>query len=284
MSDEDLVLIDVDDTGVATLTLNDPSRHNAWSVAMENRYFSLLDQCAADTDVRAVVLTGAGRMFCPGLALDTLGGLTGTTGIVAERRSQYTPRHFPKPIIGAINGACAGLGLIQALQCDVRFASSAAKFTTSYARRGMVAEHGLAWNLQRIVGTEYALDLLLSARVVLADEALRIGLVTRVAEPDAFLADAQAYARDLATNCSPAAMAAIRLQTYTDIEAHLDEATQRSYDTMQYFYGHPDMKEGVAAFNEKRSPRFPGVGADFDGETVIGPMRTLPPGPKARTS
>jgi len=283
MGSDDLVLCAIDDSGVATLTLHDPERRNAWSPQMEARYFGLLDELAADTAVRAVVLTADGTIFCPGMAMTLLSNVAGTSGIPGERRSQYTPRSFPKPLIGAVNGACAGIGLVQVLQCDVRFASRTAKFTTSYSRRGIAAEHALTWVLPRLVGLENALDLLLSARVVPAEEAQRLGLVSRVCEPDELLPAAQAYARDLAENCGPTAMATTRLATYANLDVDLTEAARRAYKGMYYFFDHPDLAEGISSFQEKRAPKFIPLDPAFDVRTVMDAAPQVPPGPPAQT-
>jgi enoyl-CoA hydratase/carnithine racemase len=168
---------------------------------------------------------------------------------------------IPKPVIGAINGACAGIGFVQAASYDVVFASTAAKFTTSFARRGLPAENGLSWLLPRRIGTANAMDLLLSARVVLADEALAMGLVNRVCEPDELLPAALAYARELATNCSPASMAHIKRQVLDDWERTAEESRLRSLVLMSEMGAHPDFVEGVTSFGEKRPPRFAGLAA-----------------------
>jgi enoyl-CoA hydratase/carnithine racemase len=270
MSDDDIVLLEVDEDGVATLTLNRPEQRNGWSAAMEGRYFDLLDAADRDPAVRVAVVTGAGASFCPGLDMSRLKNIAGQRLDVADRRPQYTPRRFRKPLIAAINGACAGIGLVQALMCDVRFAAEGARFSTAFARRGLAAEYNLAWVLPRLVGVENALDLLLSARTFDADEAKRLGLLSRVIDGDAVLAAARDYARDLARNCSPAAMAAIRHQVYTDLDSGFEPALRRSARVMAEFAGRPDMREGVASFVERRPPNFPALPADFDPEAVTG--------------
>jgi enoyl-CoA hydratase/carnithine racemase len=136
----DLVLRDVRD-GVCVLTLNRPGRLNAWTQPLEDRYFDLLAEADADPATRAIVVTGAGRGFCPGFDMEALAKLGGGSadGFVAPTRPQSFPLTVRKPIVAAINGACAGIGLVQALMCDVRFAANGAKFTTAFARRGLVA-------------------------------------------------------------------------------------------------------------------------------------------------
>src|SRR4051794_38134341 len=213
----DVLLRDTSD-GVAVLTLNRPDRLNAWTFELEQAYFGALADCAEDPDVRVIVVTGAGRGFCAGADMDDLQGIgSGALDVderAAQRRKQTFPLTIPKPIVAAVNGAAAGLGLVQALMCDIRFAAAGAKFTTAFSRRGLIAEHGISWILPRLVGPSRALDLLLSARVVLAEEAFAMGLVNRVVAPDALLDETLAYARDLAVNCSPASLAIVKSQIY----------------------------------------------------------------------
>ena len=159
-----------------------PDRLNAWTPALQTRYFDLLDECVARDDVRAVVVTGAGRGFCAGADMDDLKTISG--GEVDRSQSEDTrpvayPLSLPKPVIAAINGPCAGIGLVLAVMCDLRFAAESAKITTAFSRRGLVAEHGISWMLPRLVGQARALDLLLSGRVILGDEAAELGLVNR---------------------------------------------------------------------------------------------------------
>lgn len=250
------VLCDVDD-GVATVTLNRPERMNAWTYAMEVAYFDLVDALDEDGSVRAVVLTGAGRGFCPGLdAADLADRTQGVTGQEGVDRPMTWARGLRKPLIAAINGGCAGIGLIQALVADVRFAASGAKLATAFTRRGLVAEFGASWLLPRIVGTGHAMDLLLSGRTITAEEALTMGLVNRVYAADELLAAAQAYARDLATNCSPLAMQAVKEQVATDWTGELDASRETAAQLVKEPERRPDFREGVAAYAEKRPPNF----------------------------
>jgi len=255
----EVVLIEVEQ-GVAVLTLNRPDRLNAWTAEMESTYFGLLDDCAARDDVRVIVVTGAGRGFCAGADMQELqsigeGGLE-AAGERRDFRPQTFPLTVPKPIIAAINGPVAGIGLVQALMCDIRFAAAGAKLTTAFARRGLVAEHGMSWVLPRLVGPARALDLLFSARVVLAEEAAELGLVNRVLPQEDLLDQTLAYARDLAVNCSPASMAAMKRQVYGDLERglapSLDDANALMIESLQA----PDFVEGVQSFVEKREPSF----------------------------
>ena len=261
MSEAELVLRDLED-GVLLLTWNRPDRHNAWTIDLEEAYFGALLDAAADPEVRSIVVTGAGRSFCPGLDLEVLTAATQGTPMASRRRHPMTmARRIPKPVIAAVNGAAAGIGFIQMLACDLRFASSAAKFTTSFARRGLPAENATSWLLPRLVGTGVATDLLLSARVVEASEALALGLVNRVTEPDDLLPTALAYARDLAANCSPASMAAIKGQLMADLERGSEESRLESMVTVSELSAGADFDEGVRSYREKRPPRFAGLAA-----------------------
>jgi enoyl-CoA hydratase/carnithine racemase len=268
--DQDLVLTDVDADGVATFTLNRPERRNAWTAAMENRYFDVLADADTDPAVRAGVLTGAGTSFCPGMDMGRLAEVAGRPVDLSARRPQYAPRLFRKPLIAAINGACAGIGLTQALMCDVRFAARGARFSTAFARRGLGAEYGMSWVLPRYIGVGNALDVLLSSRVFEADEARELGLVNRVLEPSQVLPAAREYARDLARNCSPAAMAVIRHQVLADLDTSLEEASRRSYAAMEILNNSEDFREGVDSFVQKRPPAFRPLADDLDPEKITG--------------
>jgi enoyl-CoA hydratase/carnithine racemase len=274
------VLLDVAGDGVATLTLNRPERHNAWNPVLEGRFYQLLDEAGRDDRVRAVVLTGAGRSFCPGVDSQRLDGIAGRALDLAGRTSPAFTYAFRKPLIAAVNGACAGLGLVQALMCDVRFAARGAKFATSFSRRGLAGEYGLTWLLPRLIGTERAMDLLLSGRAVDADEAKELGLVSRVTEPGELLAAATAYARDLAANCSPASMAIIKHQVLTDLDASYEQAMRRAYRAMAALAQGPDFREGIDSFIQKRPANFPPLPADLDPPAITGtptPALTIDP-------
>jgi enoyl-CoA hydratase/carnithine racemase len=246
--------------GVALLTLNRPERLNAWTGEMERAYFGRLEECGRSEEVRVIVVTGAGRGFCAGAdmqELQALGDGELPSGDQArERRPQAFPLSIPKPIVAAINGPCAGIGLVQALMCDVRFAAEGAKLTTAFARRGLVAEHGISWMLPRLIGPARALDLLLSGRVVLGEEAAALGLVNRAIAPELLLEETLAYARDLAVNCSPASMATMKRQVYAALEQGLSESVAEADQLMLESFTAPDFVEGVTSFIERRDPRF----------------------------
>jgi enoyl-CoA hydratase/carnithine racemase len=255
---EEQVLSDVAD-GVCTLTLNRPDRHNGWNPVMEQQYFGCLDEAAADPAVRAIVVTGTGSSFCPGLDSQRLGEAATSAGLQLDGRlSQHFPLTVPKPMIAAINGACAGIGLVQALVCDVRFMARGARLSTAYAKLGIPAEYGLSWLLPRMIGVERALDLLLSARPVEAEEAERIGLVSRVCDREDVVRQAREYAHLLARSCSPVSMATIRRQVWGDLSRDYTEANQVWLSAMRRLNqtDNPDFVEGVSALIEKREPRF----------------------------
>ena len=204
MTDADLVRSRVVD-GVATITLHNPDRKNAWSVAMEHQYFARLDDAAAATDVRAIVVTGAGSVFCPGMDMAALEQTAAAGEIVREgRRPMHYALSIPKPMIAAINGACAGIGLIQALYCDLRFVARGARMSTSFtppaASARSTAPPGCCHDSSVC---ERALDLLLSGRTFDAEEAHTMGLVGRLCDPADVVADAQAYAAELALLSAP---------------------------------------------------------------------------------
>ena len=244
--------------GVATITLNRPDRLNAWTREMGEGWSSSLRQAAADPEVHAVVVTGAGKGFCAGADMSLLESIGGGAAVVGEERRVLPTEaiEVPKPVIAAINGSCAGLGLVVALCCDVRFAAAGAKFTSAFVRRGLIAEYGSSWLLPRLVGTARALDILLSGRVFQAEEALEMGLVNRVLPGDQLVEGATAYARDLAANCPPGSMAVIKRQVYRHAATDLDTAVNESIKLMEESLETEDFKEGVSSYLEQRAPRF----------------------------
>lgn len=265
---------------IATLTLNRPDRLNAYTAGMGAQLRAAMRRATDDAGVRVIVLTGAGRGFCAGADMDSLSAGTASGGATlaadnsagrtaepppfdAHSSADYqTPHSYfpavPKPIIAAINGACAGLGLVYALYCDQRFAAAGAKFTTAFARRGLIAEHGISHTLPRLVGLAKALDLLLSARKFDADEALRLGVVDQVLPPEQLMAAVRAYALDLADNVSPRAMAVIKRQLWAVDQQSMREAIEVGNREMLASFASDDFREGVAHFVEKRPAAFTG--------------------------
>ncbi len=263
------ILYDVRD-GIATITLNRPEQLNAWTDVMADEVYQAMHAAGADDAVRVIVLTGAGRAFCAG------GDITGfksdnprqlldklPRAYDFSRRPDYQSRaayfpSIPKPIIGMLNGATAGLGLVHALFCDVRFAAEEATLTTAFARIGLASEYGMGWVLNRVAGHAHALDLLLSARKVKGPEALRLGLVNQV-HPAVQLAEAtHAYARDIADFVSPRSTRTLKQQLWNLPFQTLHEALITDSDEMLRANVSEDFQEGKRAFIEKRPPRFTG--------------------------
>ncbi|GBG28455.1 3-hydroxybutyryl-CoA dehydratase-like protein, mitochondrial [Hondaea fermentalgiana] len=267
--EKDVILYEVIDGGVCVLTLNRPTRLNSLTNEMQALYFDMLDKAAADERVRVIVVTGAGRAFCAGAEMEllkTIGSKDRQPAGMTARRSlqQSQATRIPKPIIAAINGPAAGLGFVLAMHTDVRFATKGAKFTSAFAKRGLVAEHGSSFMLPRIAGVSNALDVLLSSRVFLGDEAKDLGLVTRVYEDkDALMKATLEYAREMAKMCSPASMAAMKRQVYEHLDRDQDTSYDESDQLMTRSFKHPDSKEGVASYVEKRDPDFQGLKAGY---------------------
>jgi enoyl-CoA hydratase/carnithine racemase len=255
----DEVLYEVDDR-VAVITLNRPERLNAWTASMGRAYFDRLDEAVADPDVGAIVVTGAGRGFCAGADMALLQGHDAGASAEVDGRPMTYPMTVPKLTVAAVNGAAAGLGLVQALYLDVRFAAEDAKLTSAFPQRGLIAEYGSAWLLARMVGTSAALDILASSRIIPGSEAVALGLVNRAFPADTLLAEAVAYARRVATLCSPASVAAIKDQVAHAATETLDEALVRASTLMTTSLQGPDFKEGVASYTAKRAPAFAPLG------------------------
>lgn len=277
------VLFELLDSGVAIVTLNRPERLNAWGGGLAGAFYRCMDRAESDAAVRVVVVTGSGRAFCAGADmgdLDTISGASESTGgqersdrgmgtaehtdvtkLVGERHPHFVTS-MRTPIIAAINGACAGIGLTQALMCDVRFAAAGAKFTTAFARRGLIGEYGISWILPRVVGWGAALDLLLSGRTFYADEAAELGLVKEVVAPEDLMPRALAYAQDIATHCAPSSLAVIKRQMYDDALRDMVSSSARAEKLMHESMQRPDFIEGITAFFEKRPPAFPQLKED----------------------
>ena len=267
---------------VATITLNRPDKLNAWTAVMEQEVRAAMAEAEGDENVRVIALTGAGRGFCAGADMSLLSTVA-TKGLDAAQRAQAVQADagsgsgsgggsaradfqkkyssFPamsKPVIGAINGPAVGLGLVIALYCDLRFASDAARFSTAFARRGLIAEYGMAWMLPRLVGHANALDLLFSARLIDAAEALRMGLANQVFPQDVFQEKVREYAAELAANVSPRSLRVIKRQVYDAMFQPLGEAFEVAEREMLASLQCEDFKEGGAHFVEKRAPVFTG--------------------------
>ena len=262
--------------GVLTLTLNRPERLNAWTPVMQAELETAIRAAGENADVRCIIVTGAGRGFCAGADMNHLQDIQGNTDAGAKSATASVDRGAPeglekiydgrfgylyacpKPIIAAINGPCAGIGLIFALFADMRFAAEDAKFTTAFAQRGLIAEHGIGWLLPRLVGEANALDLLFTARVFKGYEAADLGLVNKALPSNELMPHVMDLAGHLSKMVSPRSVAVMKnqvrasyFQSYSESLAEADIAMADSFTTF-------DFKEGVASFVERREPAFQG--------------------------
>jgi enoyl-CoA hydratase/carnithine racemase len=264
------------DAAIATITLSRPQRRNAWTGRMHTEYRWCLAQAEADSGVRVIVVTGdpQGRAFCAGADLGGLGKMSeqgeyddGISEDIATPGYGVNPAfdasfayHFglTKPTIAAINGAAAGVGLVLTAFCDLRFATTGAKFTTAHGRFNFPAEYGLSWILPRIIGVAHANDLLLSNRVFLSEEAMQMGFLNKVLDPDALLAHVYDYARTMAETVSPGSLRETKRQLYSDLHRSAAEAVEDSERLLREMARQPDYAEGVKAWQEKRPPAWGG--------------------------
>ncbi|MEO0962840.1 MAG: enoyl-CoA hydratase [Pseudomonadota bacterium] len=283
MSSDELEDISLETRGaVAVVTLNRPDKLNAWTAAMQSSMRKALAACANDDAVRAIVVTGAGRGFCAGADMNLLQSIDPDAGENRELargseaetydwdrslgpdisahmggRFGYMPQ-VPKPIIAAINGPCAGLGMVFALWCDMRIGAEDMFYTTSFAKRGLIAEHGISWLLPELTGHSAAMDLLFSARRVDAQEAKTIGLLNKTVPTQELVNEAVAYAQEMADTVSPRSVAVMKAQVWKAKFQSLSEAITTGDSEMQKSFATEDFKEGVDHFVEKRAPNFTG--------------------------
>jgi len=275
MAYEDIIY-DAQD-GIATITFNRPGRMNAMTLLMGGEIRAALQQASDDDTVRAIIMTGAGRGFCAGADAARLsnnaagkpreqetlpnagaieGGLDLGPGFAAKY--SYLPT-TPKPVLAAVNGAAVGVGMVLALYADIRFASTKARFSSAFAKRGLVPEYGVAWVLPRIVGPSKAMDILLSARMVEAEEAYQIGLVDRLLAPEDLIDTTRAYARDLIDQVSPRSTRIVKEMVYRGLDQDFATAVDVAETETRAAGQSNDFKEGIAAWQEKRPPRFTGT-------------------------
>lgn len=276
MSNE-VVLYEKKDSGVALVTLNRPDRLNAVTGELTARLKEKIDDACKDDAVKVIVLTGAGRGFSAGADMDGLSNIS-DSGSMEEGESKDSPEKrdyatnglnewegtysyfpsVPKPIIAAINGPAAGVGLIMSLYCDMRLASDKAVFSTAFSKRGLIAEWGVGWILPRIIGVAHTMDIMLTARKFDGKEAERIGLVNKCFRDDNFMEDVLAYAEDVAKNVSPRSVQIMKRQIYTALDEGIKANLESSLEEMLKSFDSEDFKEGVKHFVEKRAPNFTG--------------------------
>ena len=257
---------------VGTVMLNRPDRNNAWTGRMETEYRQALAEAEKDDDVRVIVICGAGDRFCVGADGRALGGMTksgtydsGVREPLVEPGRGDDPdlagRHsflwgIDKPVIAAVHGAAAGVGLAIASFADLRFVAHGTKLTTAGAKIGMPAEFGLSWLLPRMVGSGVAADLLLTSRVFGAEEALSIGWANRLLDREGFRQAAVGEAAAIAAACAPSSLRAIKRQIVDDLRGRFADAEATYHRLVDEMVGSADFNEGVAAMNERRPPKF----------------------------
>jgi len=264
---------DVDDHGIATITLSRPDKLNAYNGQMRVELGALFDETDADDAVKVVIVTGAGRAFCAGADLasggDTFDARRRSTSrnpeklkvgdVYRDGGGTNTLRIYEslKPVIGAINDAAVGIGATIQLPMDIRMASTTARFGFVFARRGITPEAASSWFLPRLVGMQTALEWCLTGRVFGADEALARGLVRSLHAPDELLPAARALAREIADNAAPVSVALTRQMMWRlSAVAHPMEAHRIDSRSIQERGQSADVREGVGAFLEKRPAVF----------------------------
>ena len=275
--------------GVMTLTLNRPEKLNAFTMQMARDWFTVLDEVDADDDVRALIVTGAGRGFCAGADLSAGGATFDPAGVAPLDGADSAPEHRDegglltlriyrclKPIIAAVNGPAVGVGVTSILPMDIRLASTKARFGFVFSRRGVVPEACSSWFLPRVVGINRAMEWVATGRVFEAREALAGGLVSEVLDPEELLPRARELAREIAENTSAVSVALARQMMWQMLGAsHPIEAHRLDSKAMNYMGAREDSREGVTSFLEKRRPHFPmRVSKDFPDD--IG-LRGEPP-------
>jgi enoyl-CoA hydratase/carnithine racemase len=273
MKDYAEILYDVDG-GVATITMNRPDTLNALTDLTQAEIRHALDASEINPDVIGTVLTGAGRGFCSGVDMNSLAAMSDAGKRLGNTHEHLaanpgnpdddpnfksSPTYFlglRKPLIAAVNGACAGLGFSYATFCDMRFMDRTAKIVSSFSPRGLIAEHGTSWMLPRLVGPSNALDIFWSSRKVDAEEAYRMGWANRICEQGMSVRDVQNYLRTIAITAAPMSLMMMKCQVYKHLNRDLGEAMRESTVWMDESLSRDDFKEGVASFVEKRPPRF----------------------------
>ena len=268
MSDDAEVLLERDGY-VATITLNRPERMNTISRPMLTQLAARLTEADADSGVRVIILTGAGRAFCAGLDLQTASGGTGigseSSGGAAGMGADFNMRNSPPivlqqidtPTICALNGGAAGYGMDMALLCDLRVAAESSKLAAAFTKRGIVPESGGTWVLPRMVGWSQAAEIIFTGRTLSAKECLELGLVNKVV-PDASLVDeARALAEEIAAN-APLAVRASKRMMRNGLNEDFEDHVERVLLQLAPLFRTKDFREGMASFLEKRPPSFEG--------------------------
>jgi len=251
--------------GIATLTLNRPDRLNALGGSLRDDLHHAVTRSAADPEVRVMVITGAGKGFCSGGDVKAMGEAKAgqrerplVEKIAPGRdRTLLAMREAPQPIIAAVNGAAAGAGMNLALGCDIRIASTAARFTQAFVKRGLHPDWGGTYFLPRMVGTAKACEMIFTGDVIDAAEAERLGIVSRVVAPEELMPTAYELARRIAAG-PPVAIRLAKRSIYANSELDLRAALQVETMAQNICFETEDATEGIRAFGEKRAPVFKG--------------------------
>lgn len=258
--------------GIALVTLNRPHRGNAWTGRMEHAFRAAIADADTDDEVGAIVITGAGRQFCVGADSRAL-EMSSEAGSYQSGLEDRPPqpgnpldpasgtrfgflRALDKPVIAAVNGAAAGIGLVLMCFADIRFVAEGAKLTAAAPRLGLPAECGISWILPRLVGGSRATEILLSSRILLGEEAAAIGLAHECLPSDRVLPRALEYTAALISEAAPSSLRATKQQLALDMERSLAEADADSHERLLRMVGSDDFREGVKALNERGQPRF----------------------------
>ena len=271
------------DKGVTTITLNRPDKLNAWTPTMGNEVKNAIETAGQDKECRCIIVTGSGRGFCAGADMGGLKNRADGNGakpievdmeikpykadkglgpdIIDDFEGRFAYMYnCPKPIIAMVNGACAGIGLIFTLYADLRFVNQDAKLTTAFASRGLIAEHGIAWMLPRLIGEANALDLLLTARIFKGDEAASMGLANKSLPAEELTNYVNDYAENMAHKASPRSLAIMKRQIRASYSQTFIKSLEEANEQMLASFEEFDFKEGVNSFMEKRPPKFRGIG------------------------
>jgi enoyl-CoA hydratase/carnithine racemase len=258
---------------VATVTYNRPEKMNAWTSRMFEELHAAMHDADDDENIGAIIVTGAGRAFCAGADMsglsrvaqgsERIGGLgrpaPGTDNLNPNYRGRFSwMLAVKKPIIAAINGPAVGMGFANSLYCDIRIASEQARMGLIFVRRGLAIEFGSSWMLPRIIGVANAIDLAVTGRLVDAQEGLRMGLVSKVVAHDELMPSVRAFAKEIATQCSPLGVAHAKRHVYGHLFTDLATALRDEDESVGVMADSEDFKEGIKAFLERRAPKFPG--------------------------
>jgi enoyl-CoA hydratase/carnithine racemase len=257
MQYEEIRVDDVDES-VRLITLDRPTRRNAMSWRMLTEVADAMAVADEDDEVRVVVITGAPPAFCAGTDM-TADGHTWKAPAEASQRPGRQPNEVRKPVLAAINGHAIGVGLTYPLQCDVRFVAADAKLAFAFTRRGVAPELGSHFLLPRIVGFSRAADLLISGRTFDGTEAAALGLASRALRAEDVLPATLEYARDIARECSPTSCAIVKELLWSSLDRDQAETRRIELALFGWIAGRDDAREGVAAWSERRSPRWSGL-------------------------